>query len=227
MFDSPGTTQARTTALKRLSVLRPYACSWLNARMVLGVGGFSGSASSGSACVSWFARRGTVRTDQRALLRPADEGGKLRWGIVATSGRTRLAVPTENLESGKLSAGSSNMWVLPSDLTAAVLARRHVLDVCRDMPRRKVEVARLLVSELVSNAVRHGAGPVVLVVSCDGGGVRIEVHDESPDMPRIVDRQPLMEGGAGLRIVATLASSWGVDPCRDGRPGKRVWFALD
>lgn len=90
-----------------------------------------------------------------------------------------------------------------------------------------MEVARLLVSELVSNAVRHGSGSVVLVVTCDGGSVRVEVHDESPDMPLIVEWQPLMEGGAGLRIVATLASSWGVDPRRDGQPGKRVWFALD
>jgi anti-sigma regulatory factor (Ser/Thr protein kinase) len=95
------------------------------------------------------------------------------------------------------------------------------------MATQKVEVARLLVSELVSNAVRHGSGSVVLVVTCDSGGVRVEVHDESPDLPFVVESGPLMEGGAGLRIVATLASSWGVDPRRDGQPGKRVWFALD
>lgn len=95
------------------------------------------------------------------------------------------------------------------------------------MSTDKVDVARLLVTELVSNAVRHGSGSVVLVVARNSEGVRIEVHDESPDMPAIVELQPLMEGGAGMRLVATLSSSWGVDPRSDGQPGKRVWFALD
>lgn len=91
----------------------------------------------------------------------------------------------------------------------------------------KVDVARLLVTELVSNAVRHGSGSVELVVARNGGGVRIEVHDESPDLPVIVELQPLMEGGAGMRLVATLSDSWGVSPRSDGQPGKRVWFSLD
>lgn len=121
----------------------------------------------------------------------------------------------------------ANVWVLPSDLTAAGLARRHVVDGCPGMPSQKVDVARLLVTELVSNAVRHGSGSVVLVVTCERAGLRVDVHDESPEMPFVVQSQPLMEGGAGLRIVASLASRWGVDPRRDGRPGKRVWFALD
>lgn len=121
----------------------------------------------------------------------------------------------------------ANTWVLPSDLTAASLARRHVEDVCRGMSTQNLEIARLLVSELVTNAVRHGSGSVVLVVSLDRGGMRAEVHDESPAMPVIVEWQALMEGGSGLRLVATLANRWGAEPRPDGMPGKRVWFALD
>ena len=60
------------------------------------------------------------------------------------------------------------MWVLPSDLTAARLARGHVVGACRGMSTEKVDVARLLVSELVANAIQHGSGIVLLVVARDG-----------------------------------------------------------
>lgn len=94
------------------------------------------------------------------------------------------------------------------------------------MPAAKVDIACLLVTELVSNAVRHGSGTVVLAVVREGGGVRVEVYDESPDMPVLLKSQSFMEPGAGLRVVAALASSWGVAPGDVGQPGKRVWFAL-
>jgi anti-sigma regulatory factor (Ser/Thr protein kinase) len=91
----------------------------------------------------------------------------------------------------------------------------------------KVDIARLLVTELVTNAVSHGSGSVILAVARDGEGLRIEVQDESPDMPFIVEEsRSLMEGGMGLRLVAAFASRWGVEPRSEGKPGKWVWFAL-
>lgn len=126
-----------------------------------------------------------------------------------------------------MDSSSANLWVLPSDLTAARLAREHVVDSCRGMSTEKVDVARLLVSELVANAVLHGSGIVLLVVARDGeGGVRVYVDDENPDPPVVVEPRSLMEHGAGMRLVATLADNWGVVPRGDGQPGKRVWFAL-
>lgn len=121
----------------------------------------------------------------------------------------------------------ANVWVLPSDVTAAFHARVHLGGACADMPAETVNIARLLVTELVSNAVLHGAGTVLLAVGRDGGGLRVDVYDESPDAPVVVDGETLFEHGAGLRLVAALASSWGVDARNDARPGKRVWFALD
>jgi anti-sigma regulatory factor (Ser/Thr protein kinase) len=120
------------------------------------------------------------------------------------------------------------MWVLPSDLTAARLARLRVEYACVGMPQAKVDVARLLVTELVANALQHGSGVVVLLVARDGVGVRIHVEDESPELPVIVEpSQPWPEHGAGMRLVAALADRWGVAPRGDAQPGKRVWFALD
>ena len=117
-------------------------------------------------------------------------------------------------------------WVLPSDLSAASQARRHIEVACAGIPEETLYTARLLVTELVSNAVLHGRGTVLLSVACGRGGVWVEVHDESPSPPTIVDGPPLSEHGAGLRLVSALANSWGTGPRSEGRPGKRVWFTL-
>jgi anti-sigma regulatory factor (Ser/Thr protein kinase) len=122
--------------------------------------------------------------------------------------------------------GRVQAWVLPSDLSAAPQARRHIADACAGLPEETVYTARLLVTELVSNAVLHGRGTVMLSVAADSSGVRVEVHDESPQPPVILPRPPLAEHGAGLRLVSALAGSWGTDPLGEGRSGKRVWFTL-
>jgi anti-sigma regulatory factor (Ser/Thr protein kinase) len=118
------------------------------------------------------------------------------------------------------------MWALPPDLTAARLARLYVVDACRGMPTEKLDVARLLVTELVANAQLHGSGTVILVVAREGEGVRVHVDDDSPHMPVVMEPQSLQEHGAGMRLVAALSDSWGVATRDGGLPGKRVWFAL-
>ena len=126
----------------------------------------------------------------------------------------------------RVSFGPVQSWVLPSDLSAASQARRHIEAACAGVPEETLYTARLLVTELVSNAVLHGRGTVLLSVACGRGGVRVEVHDESPSPPIIVDGPPLSEHGAGLRLVSALADNWGSGPPSHGRPGKRVWFTL-
>lgn len=117
-------------------------------------------------------------------------------------------------------------WVLPTDLTAAFSARRHVEGACEGMSADTVDTARLLVTELVSNAVLHAEGAVVLTIANDHEGIRVEVHDQSPRMPVILEGQPPLEHGNGLRLVAALATSWGADTAGDIHPGKLVWFTL-
>lgn len=88
-----------------------------------------------------------------------------------------------------------------------------------------IEVARLLVSELAANAVRHsGCESYELVVDVDADLLRVDVADGNrAAVPTIA--QPNDLGGRGLRLVDSLSSRWGVDhPTGDG--AKHVWFEL-
>ena len=95
------------------------------------------------------------------------------------------------------------------------------------------DTASLLVSEVVTNALRHGGGARELVVEIGAEGVAVGVRDSSPQPPReepgdgpgaarVVDGG-LAESGRGLLLVDLLADSWGWRPEPEG---KLVWFRL-
>ncbi len=87
------------------------------------------------------------------------------------------------------------------------------------------DVAVLLVSELVTNALVHGTPPVALHARRTSDGLRVEVYDRAAATQPVVRDTPLdVPGGQGLRLVEALASRWGWTPA-DG--GKSVWFELD
>ena len=115
-------------------------------------------------------------------------------------------------------------WMLPRDPSAAGLARRRVTDVCREHSPEALSSLQLIVSELVSNALKHGLGPVRLCLDSVGGRIRLEVQDDSSCIPRQRDLDLLSEHGRGMLIVAALADSWGVRPAGSG---KSVWCELD
>ena len=84
-------------------------------------------------------------------------------------------------------------------------------------------VALLVLSELVTNAVLHGAEPIQVCVTSDGTSLRIEVSDGDTHTGRIAPqphRPSDQAGGRGLHIVNSLAREWGVT--NDGT-GKTVW----
>ena len=87
-----------------------------------------------------------------------------------------------------------------------------------------VETGRLLVSELVTNAILHARTAMTLVVRLRRTGVRVEVHDTSDGAPVLRDYGDDAMTGRGLALVDELAGSWGVE--RHGG-GKAVWFELD
>ncbi|MGW6689981.1 ATP-binding protein [Streptomyces sp. NPDC054961] len=73
----------------------------------------------------------------------------------------------------------------------------------------------LVVSELVTNAVRHAPGPLVLELALVPGGIGIAVRDTSSRLPHA--RTPDLTGGRGWRIIQSLARQVSVVPLRDGK----------
>lgn len=84
--------------------------------------------------------------------------------------------------------------------------------------------AAMVVSELVTNAIRAGASTIRLDVGRIGRLFRITVIDDANGMPSLSEPDPSAVAGRGLRIVDSLSARWGVEPS-DGR--KRVWADLD
>ena len=81
----------------------------------------------------------------------------------------------------------------------------------------------LVVSELVTNAVRHGAPPVRLEVLADADAVHVAVGDGDPGLPRPREADAEAEGGRGMVLVELLAQEHGVEP---QPPGKTVWASV-
>jgi anti-sigma regulatory factor (Ser/Thr protein kinase) len=87
----------------------------------------------------------------------------------------------------------------------------------------EVEVAVLLTSELVTNAIRHGTAPVRVRAEVGRRRLRIAVEDGSRGTVTPHEAASTDLDGRGLHLVDTLADRWG---CRPAYGGKRVWFEL-
>jgi anti-sigma regulatory factor (Ser/Thr protein kinase) len=85
------------------------------------------------------------------------------------------------------------------------------------------EVAVLLTSEVVSNAVLHAATRLGLDIGLDDDVLRVEVHDRAARRPVVRPPDTSAVGGRGLRLVEELARRWGTEAEGDG---KVVWFEV-
>jgi anti-sigma regulatory factor (Ser/Thr protein kinase) len=105
-------------------------------------------------------------------------------------------------------------------------ARDHVADLLRQRgwSDTAVEKARLVISELATNAVLHAQTPFELTCHIDGTA-RFEVRDWDPDsMPLVIDPTPNRAGGLGLRLIDAIATDWGVESHSEF---KVVWCTID
>ena len=113
---------------------------------------------------------------------------------------------------------------LEESLLAPAQARswtdQHLLSVPPDV---RADIL-LMVSELVTNAVRHGGPDIVLSLAVTTVRIRIEVRDSSEKLPAVPEHAPSGDrtAGRGLLIVAATATDWGVQRHADGA-GKTVW----
>jgi anti-sigma regulatory factor (Ser/Thr protein kinase) len=112
---------------------------------------------------------------------------------------------------------------------AAAEARRALARFADHVPERRLRDVRLLVSELVTNAVRHaGLSPddkIRLLVQHRDSVLRVEVHDPGTGFePRPPVPDPARASGWGLYLVDELADRWGMEGTRGGT---RIWFELD
>jgi anti-sigma regulatory factor (Ser/Thr protein kinase) len=96
-------------------------------------------------------------------------------------------------------------------------------------PEETIDVARLLVSELVTNVLRYAPGLIRLRVLILGSALRVEVHDHSAEAPQVLDTPPENLSGRGMALVESLADDWGVTvllDTEDAEARKVVWFEL-
>lgn len=113
---------------------------------------------------------------------------------------------------------------LPSDSAAPGQARARLRRTCAG----KVGVHRLrdlelLVSEVVTNAVRYGHSPIELAIECTAREVVVRVRNRGQERPRLVYPSVTDEHGRGLVLLDVLSDQWGVD----GDGGSTVvWFSL-
>jgi len=111
---------------------------------------------------------------------------------------------------------------------AAAAARNALLSLDTRVDSQCLEDIRLLVSELVTNAVRHASGPnggtVALDVTIESSRIRVEVADPGAGFnPQPRDDEMTRPGGWGLYLVDRIADRWGV--VRNTL--NHVWFEID
>ena len=108
-------------------------------------------------------------------------------------------------------------------------ARDLVAQACRVWHLPQVYPARLIVSELATNAVEHAGTDFVVTASTDGSRLHVAVRDGATRYPQLREpaptsqQAPVNHRGRGLRLVHAAAAAWGAMPTRGG---KVVWATV-
>jgi serine phosphatase RsbU (regulator of sigma subunit) len=115
-------------------------------------------------------------------------------------------------------------WRLALDPAEVGRARAVVREQLHDWGLAKLAApAELMVSELVTNAVRHAHARPVELRLVRGDTLLCEVDDDDHELPTLLGTGPLDDAGRGLRVVSTLSREWGTSRTK---AGKTVWFEL-
>jgi hypothetical protein len=128
----------------------------------------------------------------------------------------------DEAESG-LKAGA----VVPSRLDSVPATRAFLIRLLQgwSVADDVVENAALLSTEIMANALEHGAGLVSVGIALNEGLLRIGVGDRADgSQPHVLTLNSNSDGGRGMWIVDTIAQDWGSEASPSG--GKTVWFEL-
>ena len=204
VLDLAGVTDASRSAVADLVALADRAYAWPGATVVIG---------GAPAALT-------------AMLVTAGAAGNLpSYASVdaAIAGAVAIRAAAAGREPARLRLGLS-----PVD-SAAATARRLVDRAVAQwgLPALR-DTARLVVTELVSNAVRHGTvtatAAVEVTLAHQADAVYVSVRDRSRRLPRSGGPVPATrEGGRGLLVVGIMSRAWGATPTTDG---KVVWASL-
>lgn len=130
-------------------------------------------------------------------------------------------------------APSENVWLLTTATAAPAMARRHAAEQLQNWNLKTlISDVVLIVSELVTNAVTHGGGPVrhslrLMSLPDRATSLRVEVVDSGRGWDGPAPRSPFADAdechGRGLHLVDALAAEWGHEVLNDGHT---VWADL-
>jgi PAS domain S-box-containing protein len=119
-----------------------------------------------------------------------------------------------------LDTGQVAVWDLPADPAVVATARQYATERLTDWGLDEAAfVTELVVSELVTNAIRYGGSPIQLRLIRDRALI-CEVSDASSTSPHLRRARTHDEGGRGLLLVAQLTDRWGTRPTGTG---KTIW----
>jgi transcriptional regulator with XRE-family HTH domain/anti-sigma regulatory factor (Ser/Thr protein kinase) len=172
---------------------------------------------SGASLGDYFSQERSMIADQaRAGNISADQAARLARVL------TRIQSATSSDPAPAWHPGQFRKR-FPNDARAPALARAALTATALEIPSETFDRAALLVSELVTNSVKHTDSDWVDVTIMLGIDVlRIEVSDTNHHALR--PRTPDTNGGWGLTLVAELATRWGVERQRGG---KTMWVEFD
>jgi anti-sigma regulatory factor (Ser/Thr protein kinase) len=170
--------------------------------------------------------------DLKPIERPTYTGGAEEEGpVVPVTPQTRAPAgpahgsawrPPRPGQIRPINAGMLALGALPSSPFWARRYTRRFLDSCQDLPESTADAAELLVSELVTNAVRFSgdptrplryserasAGLISLSLRHFREGLLIEVFDTDANPPVLADPDLFAENGRGLMLVDAMAREW-------------------
>ncbi|MEU3890413.1 SpoIIE family protein phosphatase [Streptomyces sp. NPDC029041] len=159
---------------------------------------------------------------RQALSSPAEALDETCERVLRTllTGRPADDVVLMLARTTALDAGKVRTWQLPPDPAAVARARKMAGEQLAEWGLTEAEFAtELIVSELVTNALRYGGAPIELRLIRDATLI-CEVSDGSSTAPHLRRARVFDEGGRGLLLVAQLAERWG---SRQTATGKTIW----